>query len=84
MFAVFLERRAEKDLDNFPHNIRQLILKEILSLKDSPWPHGCKKLKGETHNWRLRVGDYRVLYEIDSASKAIKLYRIKHRREAYR
>jgi hypothetical protein len=55
----------------------------IESLAASRRPPGCKKLKGGDNEWRIRVGDYRIVYEIDDTAKAVDVTRIAHRREAY-
>jgi len=52
-------------------------------LATGPRPHGCKKLKGGANEWRIRIGDYRVIYEIDDAAKTVDVTRIAHRREVY-
>jgi len=52
-------------------------------LEASPRPPGCKKLKGADKEWRIRVGDYRIVYEIDDAAKTVDVTRIAHRREVY-
>jgi len=57
------------------------VLKELAS---NPRPSNCKKLVGGERDWRVRVGDYRVLYEIDDAEKSVRILNVKHRREAYR
>ncbi|MBI2069213.1 MAG: type II toxin-antitoxin system RelE/ParE family toxin [Elusimicrobia bacterium] len=84
MHRVFLERKAEKDLDGLPGHIREAAIKAIVNLEHNPRPAGSKKLKSEIRNWRLRISDYRILYEIDDRSKTVLIYRIKHRKEAYR
>jgi mRNA interferase RelE/StbE len=55
----------------------------ILSLRDSPRPLGSKKLVGDTDGWRLRVGDYRILYEIEDTARVVTVGRILHRSDAY-
>ena len=57
--------------------------RKILALADKQRPAGCKKLKGYKDQWRIRVGDWRVLYIIDDAAKLISVTRIAHRREVY-
>jgi mRNA interferase RelE/StbE len=57
--------------------------RKILALAANPRPAGCKKLKGYKDLWRVRVGDWRVLYIIDDAAKLVTVTRIAHRREAY-
>jgi mRNA interferase RelE/StbE len=49
-----------------------------------PRPPGCKKLSGSQNEWRVRVGDYRILYEIDDRIRRVRIYAIGHRREIYR
>ncbi|MBI4377424.1 MAG: type II toxin-antitoxin system RelE/ParE family toxin [Elusimicrobia bacterium] len=83
-YRVLLERNAERDLNNLQPSIRQDIIRKVLHLQDNPRPQGCKKLEGSAHNWRLRHGAYRILYAIDDSSKTVYVYRIKHRKEAYR
>jgi mRNA interferase RelE/StbE len=53
-------------------------------LAENPRPPGCRKLVGGEGDWRLRVGDYRVLYEINDTRKVVRVLHVKHRREAYR
>ncbi len=57
--------------------------RKILSLAGSPRSPGCKKLKGYKNHWRVRVGDWRVLYIIDDAAKLVTITRVAHRREVY-
>jgi mRNA interferase RelE/StbE len=75
---------AQKDLDGFSGKILSKIKDVIVGLYENPHPHHSKKLKGGSSQWRVRVGDYRVLYEIDNPRKVVKVYRIAHRREVYR
>ena len=84
MYEVLLERAVERALKrlSLPDFTRILIaLKELAS---NPRPPGCKKLVGGERDWRVRVGDYRVLYEIDDVEKAVRILNVKHRRDAYR
>lgn len=83
MYQVELRRQAYKDLESIPKEYARLLAQHIDSLEDNPRPNDSKKLKGDV-GFSLRVGTYRVLYDIDDKTKAITIYRIKHRREAYR
>ena len=83
MYQLDLRRQAYKDLESIPANYSRLIAKHIDSLENNPRPIDSKKLKGDA-GYSLRVGTYRVLYDIDDKSKTVIIYRIKHRREAYR
>lgn len=81
-YRVLLTNRAYKDLEKLPLDIRRRIGKAIERLANEGRSVGVRKLG--TTGWRLRVGDYRILFEIDDAKREITLYRIRHRREAYR
>ena len=62
----------------------QRIIPQIRALAENPRPSGCRKLAGSKNDWRIRVGDHRVLYEIDEKVKAVRIMRVRHRREVYR
>ena len=84
-YTVLLERQAEKELSGLPTKVIRRIDKHLLALTNEPWPRGVIKLKGkEGEGWRIKTSDYRILYTVDKSQKVIKVYRIKHRREAYR
>jgi mRNA interferase RelE/StbE len=57
--------------------------RKILALAENPRPPGCKKLRGYKDQWRIRVGDWRVLYAVDDAVKLVSITRVAHRREVY-
>ena len=59
------------------------IISRLEHLASTPRPQGCRKLKGGDKEWRIRVGDYRIVYEIDDAARTVDVTRIAHRREAY-
>jgi mRNA interferase RelE/StbE len=82
-YAVYLKRSAEKELAGLPREVHQKIIKRLLTLKDNPRPPGAKKLWGG-ERYRIRVGDYRVLYTIDDALHKIEVSAVGHRREVYR
>ena len=82
-FAIHLKRSAEKELDNLPSDIYKKVICRIISLKDNPRPRGVKKLIGK-NGYRLRVGDYRILYTINSEDKRIDIYSVAHRKDVYR
>jgi len=84
MFKIFLERSAEKSLKNLPLNIVQRIIPHIQSLKNDPKPVGCRKIVGTENDYRIRIGDYRVVYEIDDAHRRINIMAVGHRKDVYR
>jgi mRNA interferase RelE/StbE len=83
-YDVELMPPAQKDLDEFRGKLLTKFEKIILGLYDDPRPHNSKKLTGGTPKWRIRTGDYRILYEIDERRKVVKVYRIAHRKDVYR
>ena len=84
MYEVIIEGRAERDLRQLPKEYFNRIVPEIRHLSKNPRPYGCRKLSGAKNGWRIRVGDYRVIYEIDDERKLLKVMRVRHRREVYR
>ena len=75
--------KAEKDLDAVSGRDFEALKSKILSLAANPRPFGCRKLTNE-EGYGIRAGDFRILYRIDDDAKEIIIYRVKHRREAYR
>jgi len=83
-YAVTFARSARKELQSLPSAIAIRILDKIDLLSSEPRPPGSKKLSGPVSLWRLRVGDYRVVYEIDDKNFIVDISVVRHRREAYR
>lgn len=83
-YEIELKSSARKDLRDLekPNNSR--ITTAIDALVIEPRPPGCRKLEGEDEIWRIRVGDYRIIYTIDDAAGRVQIIAIRHRREAYR
>lgn len=83
MYSLRILPQAQKDLDRLQGRVFDLIKKAILSLASNPRPYGATKLTNQEGH-RIRIGDYRALYRIDDKAREVFIYRIKHRREAYR
>ena len=83
MYKIDLRRQAIKDFKDTPSDYVRLISKHIDLLEQNPHPTDSKKLKGDA-GYSLRIGVYRVLYDIDDKIQLVTIYRIRHRREAYR
>ena len=84
-YALRLERAAERDLGRLPTDVLRRIDAKLTGLKRNHRPHGAIKLEGrQGQGWRVRVGDYRILYTIDDEAKMVSVYRISHRGSAYR
>jgi mRNA interferase RelE/StbE len=82
-YKVFIRRRAQKELAQLPDAAYRRAKSAIRRLAKNPRPHGCQKLSGRD-GWRIRVGDYRVIYEIDDAQQTVTVLHIGHRRDVYR
>lgn len=80
-YKLVLERKAEKEASKIPHHLRAFIDKAILALAQNPRPRVSKKLT-DKEGFRIRIGDYRVLYTVDDEAKVVVIYRIKIRSEA--
>lgn len=83
VFEILIERAAEKDLRHLSDDVHRRVIKAIKPLKEQPRPAGAKKLTGSKNDWRIRVGDYRILYEIADAIRIVRIYRVRHRRDVY-
>jgi len=83
-FAVRFTRSAEKELERLPARVVERIHAAIRKLADNPRPHGSIKLKGFDNKYRIRVGDYRVLFEIPEAIVVVLIVEVSHRKDAYR
>jgi mRNA interferase RelE/StbE len=84
MYEVYLERSAERDLRRLSAKVFSRIIPEIRALAENPRPHGCRKITGSKNDWRIRIGDYRVIYEIDEKTSIVRVMRVRHRRQVYR
>jgi mRNA interferase RelE/StbE len=82
-YRVELDDRAIKELKSLPQEVITRMREVALALARDPRPPGARKLTGRD-GYRIRVGDYRVLYEIEDTPRRVRVYRIGHRREVYR
>lgn len=82
-FDVQLDNSARKDLRRLSAKARKAIQDTFLDMEHDPFSGACSKLKG-TDGYRTRVGDYRILFEIDTDLRLVNVYRIRHRKDAYR
>ncbi len=83
-FNVILKPSLEKDVRRLPKKIVSNVWTRIEKLKDEPFPHGVTKLEGAERLYRVRVGDYRIVYEVDPDVKQITIHYVRHRSEVYR
>ncbi len=82
-WTVNYHRDLEKEIRRLPRQYIRRILEEIENLASNPYPPSSKKIQGHDL-WRVRVGVYRILYQIDEENQVINTYRIGHRRGVYR
>jgi mRNA interferase RelE/StbE len=83
-YEIFIEKKAEKDLRRLPKNYQNKIIQKIFNLKDNPKPIEARKIISSENYYRIKVGDYRIIYEINYKEKRINIFRARHRKEAYR
>ncbi|WP_420267150.1 type II toxin-antitoxin system RelE family toxin [Candidatus Magnetominusculus dajiuhuensis] len=82
-YNVFILRRAQKELSGLSGDVFSDIKQSIQSLGHEPRPLGCRKLSGR-EGWRIRIGNYRIIYEIDNERKDVTVLDIGHRKDIYR
>lgn len=82
-YSLEIKNSAQKELDSLDDSVFKRIDRKVLMLADNPRPAGCKKLRGYKNQWRIRVGDWRVVYLVDDEAKLITITRVAHRREVY-
>jgi mRNA interferase RelE/StbE len=83
-YAIEFRPAARRDLKNLPADAQKRISKKIDSLAANPRPTGMEKLSGREDSYRVRVGDYRILYEIHDQVLLVVIVKVRHRRESYR
>ena len=83
MYSIRILRRAIRDIAGLPQNYARLVSQHIDQSAGNPRPSDAKRLRGR-RDYSLRVGVYRILYEIDDEARAVTIYHVRHRREAYR
>jgi mRNA interferase RelE/StbE len=82
-YVIIFARAARKDLETLEANVVKRVFPKIEKLATQPRPAGCRKLVGEENLWRIRVGDYRVIYSIDDNTRKVDVISVRHRSKAY-
>jgi len=83
-YQIIVPRPVQRQLDSLPQEVRSRILKRLAGLKDNPRPRGCVKLKGYENEYRVRIGNYRIRYEVRDDESTVVLLHCGHRKDAYR
>jgi len=82
-YTIRFTRSARKELEQLPLPVENRIARKLDELGPQARPPGCLKLQGQNDLWRIRVGDYRVVYRIDDLNKVVDIVRVRHRKNAY-
>ena len=83
-YSVVFARSARRELEQLEARVARRIIARIEALASNPRPHGCVKLQGADDLWRIRVGDYRVIYAIADELLIVTIVRVAHRKDVYR
>lgn len=83
-YQVEWKRSARKELRRLPQDVIRRVIEAVDQLAQTPFPAGAIKLSGAEHTYRLRVGEYRVIYTVEQNILFIEIIRVRHRRDAYR
>ena len=82
-YSINIKKSVEKDLRKLSTSVISRVVEAIESLKDNPYPRQSKKLRATEKTYRLRVGNYRIIYQIDEERKEIIVYHVRHRENVY-
>lgn len=83
-YAITFARSARKELQALDRTIATRVIRRIEALAATPRPAGCKKLEGAQNLWRIRIGDWRLIYSIDDSKLLVDVSAVRHRRDVYR
>ncbi len=83
-YAITFARSARKELESLDASVVRRIFPRIQALAQEPRPRGCRKLHNEPNLWRIRIGNYRVIYAIYDKERIVDISAVRHRREVYR
>ena len=84
MYSIQIRRKALKEIKSLPSPYKQKIITAIEELANNPRPIGCRKLKANEELYRIRVGDYRVLYNVEDKIKIVEITKAGHRKDIYK
>lgn len=83
-FRISFARSAARELERLDPPVARRVLLAIEKLADNPRPPGCVKLQGSQNEWRIRIGDWRVVYTVDDKGKLVDIVAVRHRSDVYR
>jgi mRNA interferase RelE/StbE len=82
-YRVTLKHSAQKDVRALDAALRVRVIRALREFANEPRPHGCRKLVDSENQWRVRVSDYRIIYTVDDAARAVDVLAVRHRSKAY-
>jgi len=83
-YMIVISKSVQKQIDNLPNDVAPRVIEKIQNLASEPRPDGIVKLKGSDNEYRIRIGDYRVRYEINDESQLVQILQCKHRKDVYK
>ncbi|MBN2610901.1 MAG: type II toxin-antitoxin system RelE/ParE family toxin [Bacteroidales bacterium] len=81
MYKLTIKKSAFKEINSLPKKVLSNVVEVIDNLAENPRPEGCTKLKGKEKLWRVRTGDYRIVYSIDDKIEIVEINRVRHRKD---
>jgi mRNA interferase RelE/StbE len=82
-YKVVFARSARRELEGLEATMVRRIIGRVEALATNPRPPGCVKLQGATNLWRIRIGDYRVVYSVGDRARLVDIRVVRHRRDVY-
>lgn len=82
-YKLTVASAVKQDVRGIDKGILDKILQKMRALAEEPFPLECRKLKGSTSSYRIRVGDYRIIYEVDTSARTVTVFHVRHRKDAY-
>ena len=83
-YAITFAKSARKELEHLSVNVISRVFPKIEGLAQNPRPSGCRKLQGLKNLWRIRIGDYRMIYQVFDDEMVVDIVAVRHRSRAYR
>lgn len=83
-YEIVVKKSVLKDIRRIPRSVLQGIQERIAALADNPFPHGAEPMEGYDHHYRIRFGQYRIVYEVAATVRIITIIRVGHRKDVYR
>jgi len=83
-YSIVFTRSARKEIESLDTSVVNRVFSKIENLEENPRPKGCRKIQSQENLWRIRIGEYRVIYAVDDKRRVIDIIAIRHRRDAYK